>query len=538
MKVIIADDELKVAKLIKALIDWDALGMELCGIARNGNEALDLIREHRPDVVITDIRMPGLGGIELIERSKELAPSLEFVIISGYRHFNYAHSAMKYGVVDYLLKPIDKDELRMTLEKLKEKITARESAVSERDQISRIAESERRRRRAGLYGFLMDPSNRPLITVDYLNENFGYAFSADTFRYVVFKVDGGYDEVYSESLALFGEKLRGICDRQLGGLCAELEIEFIYSGANIVLNYDAGRNDEVRGALKDVFDEVRVQNNYFPSGVFTMLAGAASGDAAGLADSWHNAEWMMYERLIIGAGSYYEDLPEKPGSEKVAALSRSVAKAIEQAMDVMDADALRSVISDASAQLLAVDRLTGRDVRDFAKSVHDTWLTFALQYNVTYPGGERLRDEFLRHFDLMPTARAALDFLVHRISEAFGELREAIGDANGRPVTNAKLYIKEHFAEPIAIDDIAEAQGFNSSYFSTLFKKETGSTFSEYLRGVRMDEAKRLLKETNSSVAVICELVGYNDTKHFSSSFRKATGVKPSEYRKLYAWER
>jgi two-component system response regulator YesN len=90
----------------------------------------------------------------------------------------------------------------------------------------------------------------------------------------------------------------------------------------------------------------------------------------------------------------------------------------------------------------------------------------------------------------------------------------------------------------IVIEDIADIEGFNSSYFSTLFKKVTGVTFSEYLRGIRMDEAKRLLKETNLSVAVICGDVGYNDIKHFSTSFKKATGVKPSEYRKLYSWER
>ncbi|MDR0519486.1 MAG: response regulator [Clostridiales Family XIII bacterium] len=538
MKVVIADDELKVAKLIKALIDWDGLGMELCGLAKNGNEALDLIREHGPDIVITDIRMPGLGGIELIERAKEARPSLEFIIISGYRHFNYAHSAMKYGVVDYLLKPIDKDELRLTLEKMKGKILAREYAVSEHDQINRMAESERRRKRAGLYGFLMDPANRSLITSEYLNENFGYSFSSDTFRYVIFKVDGDYDEIYSESLALFAEKLRDMCSRHLDELCSEMEIEFIYSGANLVLNYPSEKSGEVSGALKNIFDEARVQNNYFPSGVFTMLAGEASGEASGLADSWHNAEWMMYERLIIGAGSYYEDLPENSGSEKVAMLSRSVTKAIEHAMDVMDREALRKVVSDASAQLLAIDGLTGRDVRDFAKSVYDTWLTFALQYNVTYPGGEMMRDEFLRRLDVIPAARSSLDFLEHMISDAFEMLQQTIGEPRGRPVTNAKKYIQEHFAEPISIDDIAESEGFNSSYFSTLFKKETGSTFSEYVRSVRMDEAKRLLKETNTAVALVCEMVGYSDTKHFSASFRKATGVKPSEYRKLYAWGR
>jgi two-component system response regulator YesN len=129
-------------------------------------------------------------------------------------------------------------------------------------------------------------------------------------------------------------------------------------------------------------------------------------------------------------------------------------------------------------------------------------------------------------------------FLRSEIIGAFREIKSAQGEATGRPVTHAKQYIKDHFAESVVIEDIAKIEGFNASYFSTLFKKVTGLTFSDYLRGVRMDEAKRLLKETNLSVAVICENVGYNDVKNFSTSFRKATGVKPSEYRKLYSWGR
>jgi two-component system response regulator YesN len=245
---------------------------------------------------------------------------------------------------------------------------------------------------------------------------------------------------------------------------------------------------------------------------------------------------MMFERVMIGAGSFYEDMREKPGAGGVAALTRSVTRAIEQSMDVMEEESIEKAITGAVSELASMDDLTGKDVRNFAKSVHDAWLAFALQYNVTYPGGEKIREEFLKRLDLISSADGIYAFLKDEIMGAFRDLKAALGEASGRPVTHAKQYIKEHFSEPLVIDDIAEREGFNSSYFSTLFKKITGVTFSEYLRGVRMNEAKRLLKETNLSVAVICNSVGYNDIKHFSSSFRKATGVKPSEYRKLYSW--
>ncbi|EIW26972.1 response regulator receiver protein, partial [Pelosinus fermentans A11] len=114
LKVLIADDEEKICQLIEKLIDWQALDMKLSGVANNGIEALEKIEALSPDVVITDIRMPGYDGLDLVKKTRELNVGVEFVIISGYRHFEYAQTAIKYGVSDYLLKPIKKQELTET----------------------------------------------------------------------------------------------------------------------------------------------------------------------------------------------------------------------------------------------------------------------------------------------------------------------------------------------------------------------------------------------------------------------------------------
>ena len=118
IKVVVADDEVKVCQLICNLVDWSAFDMEIVAVAHNGEEALEMVRQYHPDLLVTDIRMPGCDGLEMIARAKQLSDTLEFVIISGYRHFEYAQSAIKYGVSDYLLKPIQKEELCATLEKM------------------------------------------------------------------------------------------------------------------------------------------------------------------------------------------------------------------------------------------------------------------------------------------------------------------------------------------------------------------------------------------------------------------------------------
>lgn len=118
LKVIIADDEEQICMLIQALVDWAAMDMEIVGIAHNGLEALEFVKKYHPDILVTDIRMPGCNGLELIEAVKKRNREIEVVIISGYAEFEYAQSAIKYGVGDYLLKPINQEQLLLHFEKI------------------------------------------------------------------------------------------------------------------------------------------------------------------------------------------------------------------------------------------------------------------------------------------------------------------------------------------------------------------------------------------------------------------------------------
>jgi putative two-component response regulator len=118
LKVLIADDEPRVGQLVKHLIHWDELGLSFVDICRDGRTALERIEQEQPEIVITDIRMPVLTGLELVQQVTERFPQTRFVVISGYRYFEYAQKALKYGVEDYLLKPIDEEELNRTLKKI------------------------------------------------------------------------------------------------------------------------------------------------------------------------------------------------------------------------------------------------------------------------------------------------------------------------------------------------------------------------------------------------------------------------------------
>jgi len=540
LKVIIADDEPKVALLIRNLIDWDGLDMVLSGVAKNGEEALDLIREQDPDIIITDIRMPVIDGIALISEAKKLKPTLEFVIISGYKHFDYAHSAIKFGVSDYLLKPVNQDELTSTLIKIKNRIHGRESIKSVRDIVQQIESDKIRIKRLELFSLLMEPESQAQgLTTESLNSQYRYHFKdSSCFRVVIFKIDGPAAEVYSEELPVFVDKVRDSFLKTLSPLCDDIEMLFVYSGANFVLGFPPENKAALRDALKDAFDDARINNNILPSAVFTMAGGNIANDPSGLTGSWHSAEDAICERLVLGAGSFYENLPAKPSSRGAVQVGMAAAKGLEQAMDVMDPRGADKTIMEATEALSKIAGLSGKDVLNFARTVYDAWITLCQRYDEPYPDAEKLRTDFVKRLDIVSSASDVYSRLREVILESFQRILEHIGEVSGRPITRAKQYIKDNFGENISISDIAKQENFNVSYFSTLFKKETGLTFSEYLTNVRIDEAKRLLKETSLSIAVIMNNVGYNDTKHFTTTFRKHVGVKPSEYRKLYSWGR
>jgi two-component system response regulator YesN len=172
-RVLIADDEAKVALLIKNLIRWDELGLQLVATAHDGLSALALIEEHRPEIVITDIRMPGYDGIELIERAKRQNPDIDFIIISGYRHFDYAQKAIRFGVEDYLLKPLKAVEINQTLRKMVDKYAERDQARRRDANYSARVESDERRLHEQFMSRLID-ARQPWTPVSrqQLNDDF------------------------------------------------------------------------------------------------------------------------------------------------------------------------------------------------------------------------------------------------------------------------------------------------------------------------------------------------------------------------------
>lgn len=411
LKVVIADDEVRICQLIQALVNWEEMGMEIAGTANNGIDACEVIEKVCPDILITDIRMPGCSGLELIEKIKKTKPELEIIIISGYAHFEYAQQAIRYGVGYYLLKPINKVELMGILEKLKNKIGERIDSEQNRQELLRQAQLQ-----------------------------------------------------------------------------------------------------------KSIFEPVS----------FSMSVGMPVTSTRKLGESVQEALKLIPERMVKGSGRLLENLGE-PSSLKEENLLEKYLREITIAVEVMSAEQADAAVIYLQNETRKIKNIHGYELLELIGAVADLFAA-CVQMQERSRNLELFKKQCRECTGTEKLFGCLLDFQRRFIME----MAQKHENDTVRPVRKAKEYIQSHYSEPLTLEGISEMVGLSTAYFSALFKKTEGEGFAKYLINVRIEQAKVLLRETNLPVTEICRRVGYNDLRHFTHTFERATEVKPSVYRKLY----
>ncbi len=534
LKVIIADDEDKICQLIYKLIDWETLEMRVEAIAHNGIEALELIQIHNPDIVITDIRMPGYDGLEFISKAKEYSESMQFIIISGYQQFEYAQKAIKYGVSDYLLKPIKKEELTATLTKMRNEYLERVELLSKEEQMKLSMKNNINKLRLGLFSGVLFQKRMKDITADSINEEYGYHLEEGLFQIITVKLDG-IERSYSSNVTFLEEKIMKIIRNYFVEYCFDLESYFVNNICICLLNYKSENKKQIRRQCKVLLDELQLQREIFVNLEITIGLGVAEKDIKLMDNSYKSAVWAYEQRLITGNNRVIEgevivstDLVE---SQLFYDFNRDMNAALER----LDKEGVKAAIRFLREGLKSRPETSGHEILQMAKEVCNVFI-FSMRNN-KFPvlTEDNFIDEFNANADDLGSINSLYQYLTDMIISCLEKVIEDKKQMDTKPIREAKQFIQSNYMKPITLDEVSYKVGFNSTYFSSLFKKETGYTFLEYLSEIRINKAKDLLKETNHSVAVICEQVGYSDIKHFTKIFTKHTNLKPNEYRKLYS---
>jgi len=513
MKVIIADDEEKVCKLIEYLVDWQEHGMELAGFAHDGEKALKLIREVKPNIVITDIRMPEFNGLEVIREIKQEQPQIEFILISGFRQFDYAQEALKQGVSNYLLKPIDQEELNHTLEKIRQRFEEKKEQQIKNRLLTEIQqENQERIRKDNLFQWIFSKDQLP--TIFEANADSYFHFKEGIFHLAVLKFDG-IASTHLKNLHFY-DKVEWVLKRHLNDC---YDYEFLFQEGKFLICTNVANMDFLESRLKTVTEELRKNQDFFHGFSVSIGAGSPKEDLSAFQDI-DMALKALSQRLVCGVNRLifsYEVV------EQEAVDLGDFAKKLFYAIEVSDMEEIAQQLEQLKDEVLKMPQKSGEMILNVVKSVFELYTVGVKKFHFNYSQLTEISNHFFSELDCIPSANEVFSHLIESIMTSFQDVVRRKEQADSTPVTIAKKYINENFSSQITLEMVSSEVGFSTSYFSTMFKKKTGESFTDYVFRKRMEEAKRQLRETNFAITEICQNVGYLDLKHFNKGFKKCS---------------
>lgn len=514
-KILVADDEPIAVESVRFMIQkyfGEQFQIETCS---SGKQAVELAYTFHPDLVIMDVDMPGISGIEAIKQIKEQNNAVEFVILSAYDYFDYAQEAVKLGATDYLLKPFNEEHFKEVLRQIFAKMDTQQASKQ-----SILAQQE-----------------KWLMSIPVLENSFLSALSQL----------GNYDTADLESACkLLGHKDVGgyviILSRCTGVPCECGDEDYEAYCHMLKRAYRC-----IVGAKKDciiayVFDE---DGSLFPETAAALSKVLERAGESGV-------------QMAAGVGGRYDTLSDARRSYQEARSAVNIAKQKQSGKEKHEVlfmeQYLKEIISSETLDAHCIEEkmCAFMEDEDPVAAVHE----FDLYMDRVKRGEETFRSARNKTADIwislgrrlgIPAedARADLDRILK--SETIEALLDAVRDTVVRTATTlefrkrrkainiveqAEAYILKHYAEAITLDDVAQSVNLSQHYFSRFFKHEKGIGFADHLAKVRIDHAIELLLMDELSVKEIAYMVGFNDPNYFSKAFKKATGFRPGDYKK------
>ena len=534
LKVFLVEDEVVMRNGIKNNIPWEQEGFEFVGEASDGELAYPLIKREKPDILITDIRMPFMDGLELSRLVKKELPQIKIIILSGYNEFDYAKTAISIGVTDYLLKPISSAKLLEAVKKVGDMIEKEQDNVRLMERYEKEMEENILQEKHKLWGALA--SNR-LSTIELLEkgQHLGMDFTASAYLVFLFKLMQEGDATgCSDELNRASEKVNSLSSTWEKVLSFDRSPEgwaFLIKGESeteVLETFDETKKEllnlvaaypkvEYFGGLGSIVQRIGdIQNSYkeaaraFSSRFFL--------DANQIADS---AEMVSVQNEEDGKIDVSKMLSKKREHELVEKFFKN--GTVEEVDSFLDE--LFQNIGEQNCKSLLYRQYVVMDLffcaTDFLENLEI--------------GTEELPEE-CRDINQIVEKAGNAQSLRHQIGILFSEtmmLRDGHSKKKySKLLEDAKAFIDENYRhDDMSLNMVAAQVNISPSYFSTIFSSEMGQTFVEYLTHVRLEKAKELLMCSNMRTAEIGYEVGYKDSHYFSYIFKKVVGCSPKEYR-------
>lgn len=531
-KALLADDDFLVRSYLKMLSSWEKAGFEITADVRDGEEALEILDKEKVDLVVTDLAMPLLDGIGLIREIRKKYPDTYVIVLSCHDEFEYVKQAMKEGADEYVLKnTLNEESLYTVLEaaeehikqnRKKEEATTAESQSMGKNQEQRAgsdqignmnekflyfnqvlagtlsgAEREEKRIHAGIRGKY---KNSAVIVIKREEKE---------------HTDDPLEEARREQYSLeFYRRMQEKIKQWSGE--AELEKEIIYLGNGIYCCF-LDLSDEYKssvmyqhltGMASACYKICAEEDTAYKIGVSNICIGA---DA--LRQAYQQARTMIKNSFYEKDGIAYYEAGQGMGRE----LPKEAEKLLEEAEHLKRINEKQTflTLSEEAIQAFKRERCDSQIVKHWYRKIEQ-------RLQIESNGNEV-------SFSYIGDVKKGLEWMAE---EAFGCGEQKLPEDISQPVKIAADYAMKHYREAVGLGDAADAAGVNSTYLSYLFSQEMGIGFANYLLNLRMEHAKKLLRETNLKMWQVAEESGFNDYHYFSKVFKKSEGMSPAQYRK------
>ncbi|MPQ33006.1 response regulator [Clostridium estertheticum] len=526
IKVLIVDDEHLVRTLLRRCIDWNSIGMEIIGEATSGEDAIELVNKYQPDLVFTDICMPGTDGIEFADFVMKSYSNVKIVVISGYDDFKYAQRGIRAGIKEYLLKPIDDEVVLKTALKMKVEIEEEREVMSENNIIKKQFIENLPFLEERLFNRLIHP-NINIVEVerqmDYLNFKFGH----ENFQLAVIEIILGNEDNYTKKEKIYDTK---IVDK--------LEEYFLkYTDTYIFFddNYNIAiinNGDEIsfKNALENLEGNIlkRVKWNY------SVGIGTTKYKIENIEKSYNEAVTALNYRTILGKDTVikYDDISFKKETVKNTIIK--IDDKLELYFLAGSGEMIQKTIDDIFKNKDVIINTSINKVKEYAFSYVSTIFEALKELNIDIKELHSGKFDIYNDIYKLDTIPDIKKYIIEMSYDAIKVISYHKNRKSNKLIDNITKYLKLNLGNSeLSLSKVAQIFFINPSYLSRMFKKEMEVNFMEYIVKLRIDKAIMLLNSTDLKAYEIGDKVGIADPSYFSTSFKKYTGISVSEYRKV-----
>lgn len=529
-KVVLVDDEEYVIQGLINCIDWSSIDISIAGTATNGIQALEIIKKEKPDIIITDIYMPQMDGLELIEKTLAILPHAKTIILSGYEEFEYAQTAIRNKAYDYILKPVEVEEMEEIIKKAKKKIDQEMSRINNEKQLKKqLRESLPVLKEKYLHYLLTNTLSWNIIKrrFDYLNFNI---VDKNVIALVMKIKEVGCIDGERQQLIVFSIK-----EKILEQFHKKYQVEVMDEYSNtltIILNYPDQRQMSIVQDIHDICSMIKEEIKSSFRYDISMGIGRPYKTIDYISESYKEAREALNNCIFLQDEEilYFGDIDIKTDIQPIS-YPVNIEEKIIMALKIGDVENTRTGIKEFIDFYLKNKNISPERLKRGCLQLVFIILRDLVELKTSIKNMDISKNIIEDTINKSSSWQQLENNMISFIENIAESIKTKKNDQKQLQLKRVCNFIKENYHKDLSLNDIASSIHLTKNYFANLFKEETGKTVMEHLTDIRMQKARSLLKNTDLKIYEITKKVGYNNYNYFACVFKKMNGCSPNEYR-------